>query len=443
MNLAAFQNIIKTNEEINEKELKELQELIEMYPYCNIAHSVLAKQLQLTKHVNQYIKLREAAVYSPDRQQLKNFLTNTNQQNTASSLQNKDDSSSPTLQKDHTTPIEVFENEKKTIAHETDIATSLEETLEELKKNKEIALLKVEKTKSPPPETEVTKETEELSNDNTQTEVIEEQESIVDTPSTKLPTTNKEKPVTDSLTNNETTDKTTIASDIEETLKELQKNKEVALRSVVSTDTSSSEEKATEENINIPNDTLLKEKKTLSPGSHSEKKNTTPKKLKAKKIIPPKTKKESQLRSSSKQLYTSRFGDISQYVNDESGQKFSYSFADTMLAYLEGIKTGQKTESKERKGKVNLSGDPVLLIEDFIKKNPTIHRPESLPSKQENLSLPSIKENKELISENLAKINIKQGNNKKAISIYRKLILKYPEKKSYFAAQIENIKNKS
>ena len=50
-------------------------------------------------------------------------------------------------------------------------------------------------------------------------------------------------------------------------------------------------------------------------------------------------------------------------------------------------------------------------------------------------------ENDDLVTETLASIYAQQGYYKKAIQIFEKLSLKYPEKSTYFAGHIEKIKN--
>lgn len=52
----------------------------------------------------------------------------------------------------------------------------------------------------------------------------------------------------------------------------------------------------------------------------------------------------------------------------------------------------------------------------------------------------SLQSELDLVSETLAQIFVKQGNFDKAIEIYSKLTLKYPEKRDYFAALIKKLK---
>ncbi len=97
------------------------------------------------------------------------------------------------------------------------------------------------------------------------------------------------------------------------------------------------------------------------------------------------------------------------------------------------VETEPKKESKPKSDK--------KIIESFINKNPRIQAPKESTSTKgnEDLSKASTELPSNLISENLANIFEKQGKISKAIAIYKQLILKYPEKKSYFAQKLENL----
>jgi len=81
------------------------------------------------------------------------------------------------------------------------------------------------------------------------------------------------------------------------------------------------------------------------------------------------------------------------------------------------------------------------LIDKFISLNPRIEpRTDKTEHPVVDLSTPYLEEKGGLVTETLARIYVNQGYYSKAIEIYEKLSLKFPEKSGYFATQIEKIK---
>lgn len=117
----------------------------------------------------------------------------------------------------------------------------------------------------------------------------------------------------------------------------------------------------------------------------------------------------------------------------------SHSFTSWLSLFREDDYNSQNKsdypQNKNQKGKRD-------LIEEFITKQPRMEKPDMLSGneKVEDISQHSLMESEDFITETLANIYVKQKKYDKAISFYEKLSLKYPEKVSYFAIQIEEIK---
>ena len=80
------------------------------------------------------------------------------------------------------------------------------------------------------------------------------------------------------------------------------------------------------------------------------------------------------------------------------------------------------------------------LLDEFIQEQRLKGTGQSTFFNPEEYARRSIEENDGIISETLARLVAAQGKYEKAIKIYQQLMLKNPEKSSYFAAQIEKLR---
>jgi hypothetical protein len=87
--------------------------------------------------------------------------------------------------------------------------------------------------------------------------------------------------------------------------------------------------------------------------------------------------------------------------------------------------------------------EQIQTIDQFIKAQPIIVNSKEKPLVESPADLSTIKSGEfgdNIVSETLVDILIKQGKKDKAVEVLKKLIWKFPQKKAYFAAQIEELK---
>ncbi len=80
------------------------------------------------------------------------------------------------------------------------------------------------------------------------------------------------------------------------------------------------------------------------------------------------------------------------------------------------------------------------LIDAFLKAQPKIVPDKNISAEQEDISETFLRHEDQFMTETLAQIYFRQGYNHKAIHVYEMLSLKFPEKSSYFATQINKIR---
>ncbi|MBT1706268.1 hypothetical protein [Chryseosolibacter indicus] len=106
---------------------------------------------------------------------------------------------------------------------------------------------------------------------------------------------------------------------------------------------------------------------------------------------------------------------------------------------IEELSSKEELEIEDEKQKEQIS-----IIDQFIKSAPSIAN----AREKDKIVLPPadiafIKTgefNENVVSETLVNILVRQGKKEKAIEVLKKLIWKYPQKKAYFASQIEDLK---
>ncbi|UJP63566.1 hypothetical protein [Mongoliitalea daihaiensis] len=105
---------------------------------------------------------------------------------------------------------------------------------------------------------------------------------------------------------------------------------------------------------------------------------------------------------------------------------------------IENIRRREKKEIKDEKKK-----EQIDIIKAFSKKSIKLATIKEIEANhnQSDLSEKSTQINENLITESYAKLLTKQNKKMKALEIYQKLMVKFPDKSTYFADQIKNLED--
>jgi hypothetical protein len=124
-------------------------------------------------------------------------------------------------------------------------------------------------------------------------------------------------------------------------------------------------------------------------------------------------------------------------IEVEPGFKSRRRKRDAMDNFIDQIAVNNKEltpESEKHK-------EQIEMIDHFIRIQPSISGVKDKPAQNSDLSTIKTGEfGDHIISETLVEILLKQGKKEKAIEVLKKLIWKFPQKKTYFAAQIEELR---
>ena len=133
---------------------------------------------------------------------------------------------------------------------------------------------------------------------------------------------------------------------------------------------------------------------------------------------------------------------LSMYDEEPEQETGSHSFEDWLSLVNNNMADENESADSKTPDKKNKTID---VIDRFLSNRDKKIKPrtDKADTASRKIEEPSSFDVDELMTETLAKIYIKQGHYFKALNIFEKLSLKYPEKSVYFAQQIENVKKLS
>ncbi|WP_242918991.1 hypothetical protein [Pontibacter liquoris] len=434
MNKSAFLKLIQEVSNISDQQTEELEKVAATFPYCQTAHLLLAKSAYDKGSMLSTQRLRRASAYATDRQLMKRLIY-----------------TSPA-------PLPVFEEpEAQEIKPEEtrELQAINNSALEEITETTEDFITAPEAVIPAETEYDTPAEIAEISDGNAQEEIAlpEASKPIAEQPPVRVPTEQElmdaelaklltinslsasftdllaQKPdVVPPLASNSFitgAPEVTHLQETREALEELPQEEEAPEQDPAIA--------ATEEYTFVPLKTLPEEELLAAFALPA---NPEAAEIKYRYDVIDKLYDEDVLGYG---MASSRMGEALQLKDDITPPRPLGFHPELILEYSKTHELEKATPASE-----DVLVQQLDIIDQFLKLNPRLKALNNIKLRsepQEDLSLRNSKIKKGIASESLANIFLQQGKIKKAIKIYEQLILKNPEKKSYFAEQIEKLQN--
>jgi tetratricopeptide (TPR) repeat protein len=395
LNKQTFIQLIKNPSGITPEQLLELEKVVAGFPYCQSAYILIAKQAAETGSMLADQKLKKAAAYTLDRKNLKKLLQGT-------------------------TETPVFENHNAFTEVTTEEKTLPENPLitkENLTTQEEISPVFIgkefDKEKESVQKEEPSAIREALTDEKRDQIIKELQDNLKRLHENKIKAAWEDVPkelkvigVNDQSEESESSiEKENTLLIIDPTKDETEKNNETdpTVTAVIEEKVNNTIEAEKEKTVKV---SPINENLVLAPASDT-------------------------LLSPHISAYPIRTEDVIVEIKETETD------TDLLIEYIYFLEEKRSVFRKNKKKEE-------AIIDKIIKDDPSIPKLDinNLPDTSVDLASKSNTISKGPVSENFAKILSLQGKREKAIEIYEQLILKNPEKKPYFEAQIEKLKNR-